>query len=119
MPRILQQPFRVPVPGGKVIDEYVGVPSCGDVGVSIAHMRAPAGWSEPYQTPTFTEYTLVLRGRVIVECDGTSHVVDAGQAVVTAPGERIRYSVGPEGAEYVAVCMPAFTPEGVQREEEA
>ena len=117
MPQILTAPFRVPVPGGKLIDEHIGLASSGDVGVSIAHMRAPAGWTEPFQTPSFTEYTLVLSGRVVVECDGVTHEVEAGQTLVTLPGERIRYSVGPEGAEYVAVCMPAFTPDSVHREE--
>ncbi|GII75546.1 hypothetical protein Sru01_05280 [Sphaerisporangium rufum] len=117
MVRIISEPTRVPVPGGKVIDEYVGRVNSGDDGLSIAHMTAPAGWSEPAQAPEFTEYTVVLRGTVVVEhADGVTEV-PAGQAFVAAPGEKVRYSAGPEGAEYVAVCTPAFSPETAGREE--
>lgn len=106
-----------PGPGGKTIDEYVGRVNSGDSGISIAHMKAPAGWDEPAQTPEFGEYTLVLSGTVVVEhAEGTTEV-DAGQAFVSEPGEKIRYSCGPEGAEYVAVCLPAFSPESVNRDE--
>lgn len=85
--------------------------------MSIAHMHAPAGWTEPFQTPEFTEVTVVLRGLVTVECDGVVHECAAGQTIVTAPGERIRYGVGPEGAEYLAICTPAFAPDTVHRED--
>jgi quercetin dioxygenase-like cupin family protein len=108
---------RIPVPGGKVIDEYVGRVNTGDDQVSIAHMVAPAGWEEPAQTPEFTEYTLVLRGTVVVEHEEGTTEVHAGEAVTTLPGEKIRYTVGPEGAEYVAVCLPAFSPDTVNRDE--
>jgi ethanolamine utilization protein EutQ (cupin superfamily) len=83
--------------------------------ISIAHMRAPAGWEEPFQTPDFDEYTLVLKGSLRVEHDSGHTEVAAGQAILTGAGERIRYSTLQE-CEYVAVCLPAFTPERVQRE---
>ncbi|MGP3932406.1 cupin domain-containing protein [Nonomuraea sp. KM88] len=109
-------PARIPVPGGKIIDEHVGRVSSGDETISIARMVAPAGWEEPAQTPSFAEYTVVLRGTVIVEhAEGTTEV-EAGQSVVTSPGEKVRYSAGPEGAEYIAVCLPAFSPESAGRD---
>lgn len=117
MVRRIESATRVPVPGGKVIDEYVGRVNSGDERLSVAHMIAPPGWAEPPQTPEFAEFTLVLRGTVRVEHAGGVTEASAGQAVVTEPGERIRYSVGPEGAEYVAVCLPAFSPETVHRED--
>ncbi|MEV0591901.1 cupin domain-containing protein [Nonomuraea cavernae] len=113
--RKIEGPTRIPVPGGKVIDEHVGRVNSGDEAVSIAHMVAPPGWEEPAQTPSFTEYTVVLRGTVIVEHDGGTIEVGAGQSLVTEPGEKVRYSSGPEGAEYIAVCLPAFTPEAAHR----
>ncbi|RZS90265.1 mannose-6-phosphate isomerase-like protein (cupin superfamily) [Motilibacter rhizosphaerae] len=118
MPTLVPAPARIPVPGGKQIDEYVGRASTGTAEVSVAHMKAPAGWSEPAQTPEFDEVTVVLAGEVRVEhADGVLHV-PAGQAVLTRAGERIRYLVGDEGAEYVAVCLPAFGPDLVNREDE-
>jgi quercetin dioxygenase-like cupin family protein len=107
---------RIPVPGGKVIDEHIGHVNSGDEAISIAHMTAPPGWEEPAQTPSFTEYTVVLRGMVIVEHAGGRTEVPAGASIVTSPGEKVRYSVGPEGAEYVAVCLPAFSPESAGRD---
>ena len=118
MPEILAAAVHIPVPGGKLIDEHVGAAASGTPEVSIAHMHAPAGWSEPFQTPSFTEYTLVVQGLVTVECDGVIHECSAGQTIVTHAGERIRYGVGPEGAEYYAICLPAFTPDSVNREGE-
>ncbi|XVX19379.1 cupin domain-containing protein [Actinomycetota bacterium] len=118
MPDLIPVPTTIPVPGGKVIDEYVGRVTTSTPHVSVAHMKAPPGWGEPAQTPEFEEITLVLAGEVVVEHDaGTLHVT-AGQTVVTRPGERVRYSCGPEGAEYVAVCLPAFDPETAHRDEE-
>jgi quercetin dioxygenase-like cupin family protein len=116
MAELIEAPTRVPVPGGKVIDEYVGRVNTGDDGVSIAHMVAPAGWTEPFQTPEFDEYTLVLRGRITVDTPAGPIEVGAGQAVVTRAGERIRYAAGAEGAEYVAVCRPAFGPDLARRD---
>ena len=117
MPQRVESPVRVPVPGGKLIDEYVGRASTSTDAVSVAHMRSPAGWQEPAQTPEFDEVTLVLGGAVHVEHDGGTLVVSAGQAVLTRAGERVRYTT-PQGAEYVAVCLPAFAPETVHREGE-
>ncbi len=117
MPRLLTDPTRIPVPGGKRIDELVGLASSGDGAVSVAHMEAPAGWTEPFQTPEFLEVTIVVRGLVTVECEGVIHECQAGEVIVTDPGERIRYGVGPEGAAYYAICLPAFSPERVHRDE--
>jgi mannose-6-phosphate isomerase-like protein (cupin superfamily) len=117
MPQLIASPTRVPVPGGKIIDEYVGRATTGTPTLSVAHMKAPAGWDEPAQTPEFDEVTHVLAGTVVVEHGDGELVVPAGQAVVTRAGERVRYRVGDEGAEYVAVCLPAFGPELAHREE--
>jgi ethanolamine utilization protein EutQ (cupin superfamily) len=117
MPQLIDAPSRIPVPGGKVIDEYVGRASSDTSEVSVAHMKAPAGWEEPAQTPDFDEVTLVLTGSVRVDHDGGTLEVGAGQAVLTRAGERVRYSVGESGAEYVAVCLPAFAPEMAHRDE--
>ena len=116
MPQVVESPVRVPVPGGKLIDEYVGRASTGSEAVSVARMRSPAGWEEPAQTPEFDEVTLVLAGAVHVEHDGGTLVVSAGQAVLTRAGERVRYTT-PDGADYVAVCLPAFAPDSVHRED--
>ncbi|HET8614209.1 MAG TPA: cupin domain-containing protein [Actinomycetales bacterium] len=117
MPELIERPTRVPVPGGKIIDEYVGRVNTGSQQVSVARMTAPAGWDEPAQTPEFDEVTLVLSGSVVVEHDDGETTVAAGQAVLTRAGERVRYRVGDEGAQYVAVCLPAFGPDLVNREE--
>ena len=123
MPELIPSPTRIPVPGGKVIEEHVGGVTTPDAGlqasVSVAHMKAPGGWSEPIQSPDFDEITLVLAGTVLVDHDGGTLEVAAGQTVITRGGERIRYSCGPEGAEYVAVGLPAFSPDSVHREDEA
>jgi mannose-6-phosphate isomerase-like protein (cupin superfamily) len=118
VPDLITTPTTIPVPGGKVIEEHVGRVTTGTDAVSVAHMKAPAHWSEPFQRPAFDEVTLVLAGSVLVDHDGGRLQVGAGQSVLTRAGERIRYSTGPEGAEYVAVCLPAFSPETVNREEE-
>lgn len=116
MPQLVPAPVRVPVPGGKLIDEYAGLASTGTASVSVAHMHSPAGWEEPGQRPDFDEITVVLVGAVHVEHDGGVLEVAAGQAVLTRAGERVRYTT-PQGAEYVAVCLPAFTPDTVHRED--
>ncbi len=121
MPRLISAPSRITAAGEppKTIDEYVGRVNSGDAVVSVAHMRSPSGWSEPGQRPDFDEYTLVLRGALLVEHESGTLEVAAGQAVHTAPGEWIRYSSpGPDGAEYVAVCLPAFAPDTVNRDED-
>ena len=116
MPRFVDAPSRIPVPGGKLIDEYVGRVNTGEDRVSVAHMRSPAGWVEPGQRPDFDEYTVVLSGRMVVEHEDGSLEVAAGQGVLTRAGEWIRYST-PEGAEYIAVCLPAFAPDTVHRDD--
>lgn len=122
MPRLISAPTRIPVSGGKLIEEHVGAVTTPDAGlassVSVAHMVAPAGWSEPFQRPEFDEITLVLTGQVIVQHDGGRLTVEAGQSVITTSGERIRYSCGPLGARYVAVCLPAFRLDAAYREVE-
>ncbi len=116
MAEIIDAPVRIPVPGGKTIDEYVGRVASGDSAVSIAHMRAPAGWDEPFQAPDFDEFTVVLEGALVIDTADGEVRVSAGQAVITRAGERIRYRT-PEGAAYIAVCLPAFTPEAAHRED--
>jgi quercetin dioxygenase-like cupin family protein len=115
MPKLIEVPARIPVPGDKVIDEYAGRVNTGEVHVSVARMRSPAGWSEPGQRPEFDEFTLVLKGSVRVEHGGGVMDVRAGQAVWANKGEWIRYST-PEGAEYIAICLPAFSPDTVHRD---
>jgi len=116
VPQLVESPVRVPVPGGKQIDEYVGRMRTGSSELSVAHMRSPVGWEEPAQTPEFDEVTLVLGGAVHVEHDDGVLVVAAGQAVLTRAGERVRYTT-PGGADYVAICLPAFAPDTVNRED--
>jgi mannose-6-phosphate isomerase-like protein (cupin superfamily) len=120
MPSLIDSPSRIEAAGDKpkIIDEYVGNVNSQTSTVSIAHMRSPAGWTEPRQRPEFHEYTIVLRGTLRVEHDGCTLDVRAGQAVVTYPGESIRYSTPlADGAEYVAVCLPAFSPDTVHRDD--
>ena len=118
MPRHITGPTRIAVPGDppKQIDELVGRVNSNTGDVSIARMVAPPGWEEPAQTPTFDEYTIVLRRLVRVEHDGGVVDVRAGAAIVTHAGERVRYSTPDEGAEYIAVCMPAFSPAAANRD---
>jgi ethanolamine utilization protein EutQ (cupin superfamily) len=117
MPDLIESPSRVEAAGTKpkLIDEYVGRVNTGEERVSVAHMRSPAGWVEPAQTPEFDEYAVVLEGALTVEHDGGSTSVGAGQAVLVRAGERVRYAT-PDGASYVAVCLPAFSPDTVHRE---
>jgi len=115
MPQIVPAPTQIPVPGNKLVDEYIGRVNSGDSQVSIAHMHSPAGWTEPGQRPDFDEYTLVLKGSMRVEHQRGVMDVAAGQAVLARRGEWVRYST-PQGAEYVAVCIPAFTLEGAHRD---
>ena len=119
MPTLIESATRITAQGTppKLIDEYVGRVNSGSSHVSVAHMRSPSGWSEPGQTPEFDEYTLVLRGSLRVESKEGALEVGAGQAVITHAGEWVRYSTpGAEGAEYVAICIPAFSPDTVHRD---
>jgi mannose-6-phosphate isomerase-like protein (cupin superfamily) len=119
MPQLIGAATRIPVPGGKLIDEYVGRVNNGEARLSVAHMRSPSGWTEPGQTPDFDEYTLVLRGTMRVESREGTLEVNAGQAILCRAGEWIRYSTpGPEGCEYVAICLPAFSLDGARRDPE-
>lgn len=119
MPKLITAPTEIRAAGNlpKRIREYVGRVNSETPELSVAHMESPAGWTEPGQRPEFTEYTLVLRGCLRVEFEGGRLDVRAGQAIITRPGEWVRYSSPePEGAEYVAVCLPAFAPDTVHRD---
>lgn len=120
MPRHIAAPTVIASAGNKPkrIEEYFGRVNSGDAQVSVARMRSPGGWLEPAQRPAFDEYTVVLAGMLRVEHDGGVTDVRAGEAIVTRAGERVRYGTPePEGAEYIAVCLPAFAPDTVQRED--
>jgi mannose-6-phosphate isomerase-like protein (cupin superfamily) len=119
LPIRIEAPTVIPAAGTKpkIIREFVGRVNSGDAGVSVARMTSPGGWEEPGQRPEFDEITLVLNGIVRVEHEGGSMDIQAGQAVITKAGEWVRYSTpGEEGAEYVAICLPAFSPETVHRD---
>lgn len=120
MPRLIEHPTKIQAAGTKPkqIEEFAGRVNSGHERVSVARMVSPEGWVEPGQRPEFEEITVVLRGLLRVEHEGGTLDVRAGQAVVTAPGEWVRYAT-PEagGAEYVAVCLPAFSPATVHRDE--
>lgn len=120
MPQLIPQPKRITAAGNKpkLIDEYVGRVNSGTEAVSIAHMKSPGGWLEPGQRPEFDEYTVVLRGVLHLRFEGGELDIAAGQAVAVRAGEWIQYSTpGAEGAEYIAVCLPAFSPGTVHRDE--
>jgi len=120
MPTLIAQPTRIQAVGNKpkLIDEYIGRVNSKTTAASVAHMRSPAGWLEPGQTPEFDEFTIVLKGMLRVEHKGGSLEVHAGQAVVAHAGEWVRYSTPNEGgAEYLAVCLPAFSMETVHRDQ--
>ena len=116
---LIETPTVVQAAGNKpkIIKEFVGRVNTATPGVSVAHMQSPAGWQEPGQTPEFDEYTLVLQGTLRVEFRGGHHDVGAGQAVFAPQGQWVRYSTLAEGATYVAVCLPAFSPDTVHRDE--
>ena len=119
MPKLIEKPTVIDCVGTKPkqIQEFAGRVNSGHASVSVARMVSPSGWEEPGQRPEFEEITVVLKGSLRVEHEGGALDVRAGQAVVTRPGEWVRYSTpGPEGAEYVAVCLPAFSPETVNRD---
>src|SRR5688572_7580568 len=120
MPRVINAPSVIEAAGNKPkrIEEYAGRVNSGHADVSVARMQSPEGWQEPGQRPDFEEITVVLKGTLRVEFEGGSTDVVAGQAVVTSPGEWVRYSTPfAGGAEYVAVCLPAFSMGTVHRDE--
>jgi len=117
----ITSPTRIPAAGTrpKIIEEFIGRVNSGTGEVSIARMDSPSGWSEPPQTPEFNEYTMVLEGELEVRSAGSSHTVRAGEAFIAERGVEVQYSTpGPHGARYMAVCVPAFTPESVHRAED-
>jgi mannose-6-phosphate isomerase-like protein (cupin superfamily) len=119
MPTLIGKPTRIEAAGNKpkLIDEYIGRVNSGQRDISIAHMRSPGGWLEPGQVPEFHEYTIVLKGMLRVTHKAGVLEVRAGQAVICQPGEWVQYSTPePEGAEYIAVCLPAFSPDTVHRD---
>lgn len=116
MPQLISAPTLIPVPGNKIIEEFIGRLNSGDTQVSIARMNSPAGWSEPGQRPDFDEFTVVLKGTLRVEHETGALDVKGGQAIIARKGEWVRYST-PEGAEYVAICVPAFSVDTVHRDE--
>jgi len=120
MPTIIEKPSIVSAAGSnpKVIEEYVGKVNSKTEALSIARMKSPSGWVEPGQRPEFDEYTVVLRGMVEVKTEKDTLQVKAGSAVIVQRGEWVQYSSpSPEGAEYIAVCCPAFSMETVHRDE--
>jgi mannose-6-phosphate isomerase-like protein (cupin superfamily) len=119
MPVVIDAPVRVEAAGEppKLIDEFAGLASNGEKRISVARMRSPAGWSEPGQRPEFDEYTVVLSGALRVESDAETVDIAAGQAVLVRAGEWVRYSTPAGDTEYVAVCLPAFSPQKVHRDE--
>ena len=119
MPHLIPAPTRIQAAGNKpkLIDEYVGRVTTSTAGVSVAHMRSPGGWVEPGQTPEFEEHTVVLRGTLHVKTHSGELDIRAGEAVTIAAGEWVQYSTpGAEGAEYVAICLPAFSMDTVHRD---
>lgn len=120
MPQHITSPTKIIASGNKpkIILEYIGRVNSGNTDTSIAHMKSPSGWEEPAQTPEFDEYTLVLKGTLRVETKNETTLVTEGQAIIVHKKEWVKYSTpGTEGAEYIAVCLPAFSPDTVHREE--
>jgi mannose-6-phosphate isomerase-like protein (cupin superfamily) len=119
MATLIQKPTTIQAAGQppKLIEEFIGRVNSGTAAVSIARMESPSGWSEPGQTPEFDEYSVVLRGSLHVKLKNREFDVEAGQAIIVKAGEWVQYSTpSPEGAEYIAVCLPAFSPETVHRD---
>jgi mannose-6-phosphate isomerase-like protein (cupin superfamily) len=119
MPTLIHSATRITAAGNKpkLIDEYIGRVNTKTASVSVAHMRSPSRWEEPGQTPDFEEYTVVLKGTLRVTSKSGTIDLNSGQAIITHPGEWVKYSTpGPDGAEYIAVCTPAFSPDTVHRD---
>jgi mannose-6-phosphate isomerase-like protein (cupin superfamily) len=120
MPTLIKEPTVIQAVGNKpkLIEEFIGRVNSQTSALSIARMKSPSGWSEPGQTPEFDEYTVVLHGMLRVATKNGSTDVAAGQAIITHHGEWVQYSTpGPDGAEYIAVCLPAFSPDTVHRDQ--
>ena len=120
MKELLQKnPFRVPTGDAKIIEEHFGKASLGGDQLSLARMEAPPRWSEPFQTPEFDEYTLIISGKMEIEVGDQNHTLEAKQSILVKSGSRVRYS-NPfdEPSDYISVCTPAFSPETVHREED-
>ena len=121
MPQLIKKPSVVKAAGNKlkIIEEYFGRVNTKSDNISIARMKSPVGWEEPGQRPAFDEYTVVVRGNLQVETEKDTHFVQAGQAILVEKGEWVRYSTPFEGgAEYIAVCLPAFSTDNVNRDAE-
>jgi len=121
MAKFISGPKIIPAAGQppKIIEEFIGRVNSATAEISIARMTSPSGWSEPAQVPEFAEYTVVLNGELHVETQRAVYKLRAGQAIIVNGGERVRYSTpGAAGAEYIAVCLPAFSPATVHRDEE-
>lgn len=120
MPTIIKSPTKIEAAGNKpkIINEFIGRVNSSTEGISIARMQSPSGWQEPGQTPEFDEYTVVLKGMLRVQTKDNTFDIHAGEAIITHKGEWIKYSTpNEEGAEYIAVCLPAFSPDTVHRDE--
>jgi hypothetical protein len=117
MPKLIAQPMRITAAGNKPkqIEEFIGRVNSGDESISVAIMQSPSGWLEPGQRPEFREISVILNGVLRVEHERGVQEVRAGQAIVSEPGEWVRYST-PQGAEYIAICLPAFSPDTVNRD---
>jgi len=121
MAKFIDQPMVIEAVGNKpkIIEEYIGAVNSDTEELSVARMRSPSGWIEPGQTPEFSEYTIVLKGMLHVKTENRVYEVKAGQAIIVSAGEWVQYSTPTEeGAEYIAMCLPAFTTEAVHRDEE-
>ena len=121
MARVFAAPTVIPAAGQppKIIEEFIGRVNSGTSALSVAKMISPSGWREQGQRPEFDEFTVVLRGQLQVETRDAVHQVSAGQTIIVNAGEWVRYSTpGPNGAEYIAVCLPAFSPDTVHRDDE-
>ena len=118
MPTIIKSPTKIESAGNKpkIIEEFIGRVNSSHENISLAKMTSPAGWEEPGQTPEFDEFTLVLKGTLKVETKNQVFKVNAGQAIVTHKGEWIKYSTPNEDTEYIAICLPAFSPKTVHRD---
>ncbi len=119
MPKLISEPTTIQPAGNmpKIIQEFIGAVNSKHRNISIAKMTSPAGWTEPFQKPEFDEFTFVLKGALHVECNDEKIIVTPGQVIEVKAGERIRYSTPEEGTEYIAICLPAFSPDTVHREE--